>query len=73
MSFYPMLQSIIAGVFCVFLLWKSTERAEKMWTSLRNLTWDILTVILSGLAIRKVSGFQNLYAMLFQRRMDRIL
>ncbi len=73
MSFYPMLQSIIAGVFCVFLLWKSMERTEKMWTSLGNLTWDILTVILLGLAIQRVSGFQNLYAMLLQRRRNRIL
>ena len=63
----------LAGVFCVFPLWKSMERTEKMWTSLRNLTWDILTVILLGLAIRRVSGFQNLYAMLLQRRRNRIL
>ena len=73
MSFYPMQQSIIAGVFCVFPLWKSMERTEKMWTSLGNLTWDILTVILLGLAIRRVSGFQNLYAMLLRRRRNRIL
>ena len=59
--------------FLCFPLWKSMERTEKMWTSLGNLTWDILTVILSGLATRRVSGFQNLYAMLLRRRRNRIL